>query len=101
MKKNKTLKSAISLLTIAMTLVPAAHATNNNFNCPQPFEIQSTDFTAPSIWIAPPVAHSAKGEVGVGLGGKEVKEFLGAEAAMVNHKKRLGLRVSNARGYLS
>ncbi len=82
-KFNQCIKSAI--LLIATTSV--AYAAADNFNCPQPAQIQSTDFTAPSIWIAPPVAHSFPNTVGVGLGGKEVKEFIGAEAAEVNHKK--------------
>lgn len=59
----------------------------NNFTCPSPEEIQSTDFTAPSIWVAPPVAHSVPNQVGVGLGGNVAKKLLGTEKAMVNHKE--------------
>jgi hypothetical protein len=80
-------KLSIGLLVLMVSSVTVAHADAKNFKCPQPSEIQSTDFTSPSIWIAPPVAHSLADTVGVGLGGKQVKEFLGAEAAEVNHKK--------------
>ncbi|OAI49449.1 hypothetical protein AYO45_02475 [Gammaproteobacteria bacterium SCGC AG-212-F23] len=71
---------------VILSTVTTAFAAGDNFPCPQPSEIQSTDFTAPSIWTAPPMAHSAPGTVGLGLGGKEVKEFLGSEAATVNHQ---------------
>ncbi len=83
-KNNKLIPiMGLSVLMIATTV----HAAADNFNCPQPSQIQSTDFTAPSVWIAPPVAHSAPHEVGAGLGGRKVKEFIGAEAAEVNHKQ--------------
>ena len=55
------------------------------FNCPAPKEIQSTDFTAPSIWIAPPVAGSVPEQVGVGLGGHHAVKLLGVEKAQINH----------------
>ncbi len=58
-KLNQLIK--LSVLMIAM--VSTAYATADNFNCPQPNEIQSTDFTSPSIWVAPPVAHAAPGTV--------------------------------------
>ena len=72
---------------IALSASATAYSATTNFTCPQPSEIQSTDFTAPSIWVAPPMPHAAKGVVGVGLGGKEAKELLGIESANVNHKK--------------
>ena len=84
--KIKNLKKQSLLALVCLVTLSNIHAAAQNFTCPQPQEIQSTDFTAPSIWTAPPVAHSVDGMVGVGLGGKEVKEFLGAEAATVNHK---------------
>ena len=81
------LKKLISLSILMLTTLSTAYAVEGNFNCPQPAEIQSTDFTAPSIWTAPPVSHSASGVIGVGLGGKIVKEFIGSQAADVNNKK--------------
>jgi len=86
LKRNK-LAQCISFLVLIASMTSYSVAGRNDFSCPQPSEIQSTDFTAPSIWIAPPVAHSLQGEVGAGLGGKEVKEFLGSEEAEVHHKK--------------
>ena len=77
-----TKKMFLLIAAVAST----AYAGENNFNCPQPSEIQSTNFTAPSIWVAPPVAHSVPDMVGVGLGGKTAKEFLGAEATNINNK---------------
>ena len=85
LKNNK--KSFMVASALLLATGSTAYAANTNFNCPQPAQIQSTDFTAPSIWTAPPVAHSAPNTVGVGLGGKQVKEFLGAEAALVGHQK--------------
>jgi hypothetical protein len=82
-KKNKLI--GLSVAVIAMATTPLALA--SNFACPKPAEIQSTDFTAPTIWIGPPMAHSAPNAVGVGLGGKQVKEFVGAQAAQIKHKK--------------
>lgn len=87
MLKKNILIQFISLLVLMLATTSSVFAGRDDFNCPQPSEIQSTDFTAPSIWIAPPVAHSLQGEVGAGLGGKEVKEFLGSEAAEVHHRK--------------
>lgn len=84
-KKNLIVKF-IQLSALLVTSLSTAYAANN-FNCPAPAEITSTDFTAPSIWVAPPVAHSVPGLVGVGLGGKEVKELIGVEVAFVNHKQ--------------
>ncbi len=75
------------ILIASLIAASTAHAAKNNFNCPQPNEIQSTDFTAPSIWTAPGVPHAVEGSYGIGLGGKVVKEFLGAEEAQVNHRK--------------
>lgn len=80
---NKKISKVISL--IMLLGISSAYAMNN-FTCPSPLEIQSTDFTAPSIWIAPPVAHSVPNKVGVGLGGKTAKKLLGVEKATINHK---------------
>ncbi|GEM_PF-5772554 len=80
-------KKIISLSLLALATFSSAYAADKNFDCPQPSEIQSTDFTAPSIWTAPAVKHAAKGTVGVGLGGSKAVEFLGAEEAEVNHQK--------------
>jgi len=85
MQKLKLIKPVA--LTLLFTASITAYAANNNFTCPTPAEIQSTDFTAPSIWLAPPMPHSVPGQVGVGLGGKTVKEYLGVEAATVSNKK--------------
>lgn len=85
--KKLSLNLLIGISAVILATISTAYAGKNNFNCPEPSEIQSTDFTAPSIWLAPPVAHSLPGQVGAGLGGKKAKEFLGAEEAMVNHKK--------------
>ncbi len=75
------------VICLAMLVFGAsASYANNNFTCPSPEEIQSTNFTVPSIWVAPPVAHSEPGQVGVGLGGTEVKKLLGVEKAKVNGK---------------
>lgn len=82
---NKKIISFIGIF-ISIFLISPAMASCKNFNCPHPSQIESTDFTVPSIWVAPPVVHSLKDAVGIGLGGKEVKEFLGAEEAIVNHK---------------
>lgn len=75
----------IAKMTCVATLILGASASYalNNFTCPASEEINSTDFTAPSIWIAPPVAHSQPGQVGVGLGGKRVGKLLGVESARV------------------
>src|SRR3990167_3480335 len=86
MIRKKIVSEFIKLSALMVATLSTAYATANNFNCPSSAEIQSTDFTAPSIWVAPPVAHSAPGVVGVGLGGKEAKELIGTEVAMVNHK---------------
>ena len=86
MIRKSAIKKIIKLSALMVATVSTAYAANN-FNCPTPAEIQSTDFTSPSIWIAPPIAHSAPAVMGVGLGGKEVKEFIGVEAAVVNHKR--------------
>lgn len=77
----------IGLSALMLATISTGYASKNNYTCPQPSEIQSTDFTAPSIWLAPPVAHSLPGQVGAGLGGKKVKELLGIEEAEVHHKK--------------
>jgi hypothetical protein len=77
-------KQLFSASMLALIAISTAYA--ENFTCPQPSEIQSTDFTAPSIWVAPPVTHSVPNTVGVGLGGKVVKELLGIEKAEINHK---------------
>lgn len=82
---NRFIKLSVLMVATGSTAFATTNA--NNFNCPQPAEIQSTNFTAPSIWVAPPVAHSVPGMVGVGLGGKTVKEFIGAEPAKVNNKQ--------------
>jgi len=81
------IKKLIRLSFLMLTTTTTAFAATTNFKCPQPVEIQSTDFTAPSIWTAPPVANSAPGVIGIGLGGKEVREFLGAESTTVNHRR--------------
>lgn len=82
---KKYTKLAMTVL-IAAT-VSSAYAAEKNFVCPEPFEIQSTDFTTPSIWVAPPVANSVHGQVGVGLGGGKAVKFIRAVEAEVNHKK--------------
>jgi hypothetical protein len=66
-------------LTTLLLTTSFSFAYADNYPCPAPTEIQSTDFTAPSIWIAPPIVHSKPGQVGVGLGGKKVKRLLGVE----------------------
>jgi len=66
----------ISGLAISVVSVSSAFAA---YNCPAPEEIQATDFTVPSIWIAPPVAQSLIGRVGVGFGGKKATKLLGVE----------------------
>jgi hypothetical protein len=76
---------AITLLTLAT--MSSAYAAGQAFTCPKPNEIQSTDFTSPSIWVTPGVQGAAEGTVGVGLGGKKVQRFIGAEAAEVNHQQ--------------
>ena len=80
--KNITKIACVSTLILSASASYAA----GNFNCPAPEVIQSTDFTSPSIWVAPPVAHSEPGQVGVGFGGKEVKKLLGVEKTKVNGK---------------
>lgn len=87
MTKKSIFNQLLGISVLMTATFSTAYAVENNFHCPQPSEIQSTDFTAPSIWVAPPVHHSVPKQVGVGLGGKEVKEFIGAEAAEVNHKQ--------------
>ena len=87
MKKRNKINKLVGLVILTIATVSTVYASATNFTCPQPSEITSTDFTAPSIWVAPPVAHSISGMVGVGLGGKEVKEFIGAQEAVVNHKQ--------------
>jgi hypothetical protein len=87
MTKRNTLNQLIGISVLLAAMSSTAFAAATNFKCPSPAQIQSTDFTAPSIWTAPPVPHSAPDTAGVGLGGKVVKEFIGAEAAEVNHKK--------------
>lgn len=69
-----------------LMLASSTFAANDNFKCPHPNEINSTDFTAPSIWTAPAVAGAAPDTVGLGLGGKRVKLFLGATAARLGDK---------------
>lgn len=81
--KNK--KMILMVATILAFNYGTAMAAKTNLVCPEPSQIKSTDFTSPSIWVAPPVSHAVEGSSGVGLGGKQVKEFLGAEAAQVNH----------------
>ena len=76
----------IPLLLLSLGVSSACLADASNFACPAPGEIQSTDFSVPSIWIAPPMPHSVKDVVGVGLGGKNAKQLLGVEAYKVNHK---------------
>lgn len=84
MKKfNKTTQS-IGISALAIVLSSAAFA--DNFVCPQPNEIQSTNFTQPSIWVAPAVAHAALGTVGVGLGGDQATALIGVEPARVSNK---------------
>lgn len=78
------MKKVLSLALI--TLASTSFAAEKNFHCPQPTEIQSTHFTAPSIWVAPAMPHAAKGTVGVGLGGNEVGAFIGAESARIGNK---------------
>lgn len=80
-------KKFIYLSLLLLATISSAYAVDKNFDCPAPSDIQSTDFTSPSIWVAPAVHHAAKGTVGIGLGGKQVLQFLGAEAAEVNHQK--------------
>jgi hypothetical protein len=80
------MKKLTQLILLSIASLSTVHAAEDNFNCPQPSQIQSTNFTSPSIWTAPPVAHSAPGTVGVGLGGTHVKELLGAQPAKVNNR---------------
>lgn len=74
---------ALSVLLTAST----AFAAEKNFVCPEPYEIQVTDFTKPNVWVAQPVAHSVPGQLGVGLGGGKPVSFIKAKEAEVNHKK--------------
>lgn len=70
---------ALGLLMLAST----AFAAKNDFPCPLPSEIQSTQFTMPSVWVAPAMPHAAKDSVGVGLGGKRAIALLGSEKARI------------------
>src|SRR5262249_39692488 len=81
---DKKMAKIISL-TMLLGISTSSYAINT-FTCPSPQEIQSTDFTAPSIWIAPPVVHSVPNQPGVGLGGKIAKKLLGVEKATINNK---------------
>lgn len=77
----------INTIICSIIIIGASSAwATPSYNCPTPEEIQSTDFTSPSIWLGPPVLHSMPNQVGVGLGGKAAKQFLGAQKAQVNHK---------------
>lgn len=88
MIKKSTLIKLVTLLFLAASISTAqAAVVTGNFICPEPYEVQSTDFTTPSIWVAPPVAHSAHGQVGVGLGGGKALKLIGAQEAEVKHKK--------------
>ena len=60
----------IPVALLALGISSACFANAGSFTCPEPSEIQSTDFSVPSIWIAPPMPHSVKDVVGVGMGGK-------------------------------
>jgi hypothetical protein len=99
MIRKNTLTQLLGLSVLAIASSSTAYAAATNFNCPLPAQIQPTDFTAPTVWIAPPVPHSAKDSVGVGLGGSKVKEFIGSEAAEVNHKKGWVCVYKSADGY--
>ncbi|MHB1947168.1 MAG: hypothetical protein ACYCQI_03535 [Gammaproteobacteria bacterium] len=76
----------IASALLVFSTISVSYAAEKHFNCPDPSSIQVHDFTVPAIWVAPPVPHSAPGEVGAGLGGKAVKEFVGAEAATIDHR---------------
>lgn len=77
-------KNIIKMLGLASALLSVSAFANNNFNCPASEEIQSTNFTEPSIWIAPPMAHSAPDVVGVGFGGKTAGKLIGVEKTKIN-----------------
>lgn len=80
------LAKAITLSLIILGASAASIANAGNFSCPQPNEIQSTDFSVPSIWVAPAMPRSARDVLGLGLGGKEAKKLLGIEPYDINGK---------------
>jgi len=82
---NKQVAKVIGF-TMLIAVSTSSYAANT-FTCPSPQEIQSTDFTAPSIWIAPPVVHSVPNQAGIGLGGKVAKKLLGVEKARINGRE--------------
>lgn len=94
MLKKNLLNQVIGLSMLIAATSTYAVGTTNNFNCPDVKAIQAIDFSVPSnptptwlsVWIAPPVAHSLKGQVGAGFGGSKAVQWVGAEAAQVGHK---------------
>lgn len=73
----------VSLVILAMS-ISSTYAANSNFECPQTNEIIISDITTPSIWIAPAVASSKQGVVGVGLGGTNIKDLIGVTPVTFN-----------------
>lgn len=74
-------------LCLPLLLASTTFAANPNYVCPDPSKIRSTDFTAPSIWVADVMPRAKEGTIGVGLGGKRAVALLGVEEATVSHKK--------------
>lgn len=72
------LKSLL-LLTALTVCTTTSFAENEDFTCPQPNEIQSTNFSTPSIWVGPPMPHALPEKVGVGLGGERPTKLLGVK----------------------
>ncbi len=64
-----------AVLSVATTAYAEAPET---LKCPNATDIQAVNLGEPTVWVAPPVENSRK-EVGVGLGGKVVGDFIAAE----------------------
>jgi hypothetical protein len=81
------LKNIYKIILLATTFAAAsASYAKTNLTCPDPVEIQSTDFTSPSIWIAPPVKYAVPDQNGMGLGGTTPKELVGTERIKIKGK---------------